>query len=82
MPVYMGAGVCAMADVWRSGKNLSLFFLPTMWVPGIKLRFVCDFTTGPSHQSLVRQLLMWEDGGPKYTCRFFFPFMSFTDKCT
>lgn len=82
MPVYMGAGVCAMADVWRSGKNLSLFFLPMMWVPGIKLRFVCDFTTGPSHRSLVSQLLMWEDGGPKYTCRLFFPFMSFTDKCT
>lgn len=60
-----------MEDVWRSGKNLSLFFPPMMWVPGIKLRFVCDFTTVPSHQSLVRQLLMWENGGPTYTCRFF-----------
>lgn len=75
------AGVCAMTDVWRSGKNLSLFLPPIMRVPGIKLRFVCDFTTEPSHQSLVRQLLMWKDGGPKHTRRFF-PIMSFTDKCT
>lgn len=79
--VYVGAGVCAMADVWRSGKNLSLFLPPIMWVPGIKLRFVRDFTTEPSHRSLVRQLLVCEDAGPVHTWTFF-PITSFTDKCT